>query len=115
MLADDLDEVHVTSLEGLSASYRMKGFFTIRSSSEVLKVEYSGVAFGGNYGGHNVNVEITEEARESIMETKHCSAEEIEELITEVQRRMLNNELIVEYDKLKPETETQDLLRNVDS
>ena len=83
------------------------------SEAEDLKIEFNAVAFGGNYGGHNVNVQISEQMIAELMKTKKCSAEQVEELISEVQRRMLNNEMIVEYDKLKPATDDSDPLGNI--
>ncbi|MHB1869156.1 MAG: hypothetical protein ACYCPP_09465 [Nitrososphaerales archaeon] len=113
-LVEDLGEVHVTWLEGLGASYRIQGFFVVKlSEAEDLKVEFNAVAFGGNYGGHNVNVKISEPMIAELMKTKKCSAEQVEELLSEVQRRMLNNEMIVEYDKLKPATDDSDPLGNI--
>lgn len=112
LIAEDLEEVHITWLEGVGASYRMKGFFTIKSQNKSnLKINFSGVAFGGNYGGHNINVQISGAARKNILKAKNCSLEDIENLIAEVQRKMLNNEMIVEYDKIKPES-SRDALGN---
>jgi hypothetical protein len=111
-IVEDLEEVHVTWLEGLGASYRIKGYFTLKSGSEgKLSVEFDAVAFGGNYGGHNINVQLSEAATEDLKERRNWSRPEIEELISEVQRRMLNNEMIVEYEKLKPETTDEDPLK----
>ncbi len=99
----------MTWLEGLGAAYRIQGFFIVSLlDATEMKVEFNAFAFGGNYGGHNVNVQISEEMRNELIKTKSCTAEEVEELISEVQRRMLNNEMIVEYDKLKPESDSQD-------
>jgi hypothetical protein len=108
-LVQDLGEVHVTWLEGLGAAYRIQGFFVVTSVDKTeMKVEFGAFAFGGNYGGHNVNVQISEESRNELMKAKSCTNDEVEELISEVQRRMLNNEMIVEYDKLKPESDSKD-------
>jgi len=105
VLIDDLEQVYLTSLEGLGSSYRIKGYFTLRfSSEENLKIPFEGVAFGGNYGGHNVNIIISDEEKRELMKRENDSDEcHIEALLTEVQRRLLNNEMIVEYDSLKPE------------
>jgi hypothetical protein len=105
VLSDDLEQVYLTSLEGLGSSYRMKGYFTLRSNSEEnLKISFEGVAFGGNYGGHNVSVSISEEEKGVLRKRENDPGEaQIEELLTEVQRRLLNNEMIVEYDSIKPE------------
>ena len=78
-----------------------------------MKVDFTAVAFGGNYGGHNVNVQISESMTNELIRSKRCTADEVEELISEVQRRMLNNEMIVEYDKLKPESDSQDPFGNI--
>jgi hypothetical protein len=113
-LIQDLGEVHVTWLEGLGASYRIKGYFIVRTHSEgELRVEFDAVAFGGNYGGHNINVQISESMKNELIRAKNCTLEQVEELISEVQRKMLNNEMIVEYDKLKPETDNQDPLGKI--
>jgi hypothetical protein len=113
-LLTDLGEVHLTWLEGLGASYRVQGYFTLKASSEKnLEVEFTAIAFGGNYGGHNINVQISESARDELFKNKTCNNEDVEELISEVQRRMLNNEMIVEYDKLKPSDDASDPLGNL--
>jgi len=102
LLVDDLEQVYLTSLEGLGSSYRMKGYFTLKSVSQgTIKVEFEGVAFGGNYGGHNVNVNLKEEEKRLL--ATMASETQIEELLTEIQRRLLNNEMIVEYGSIKPE------------
>lgn len=105
-----IDEVHLTSLEGLGSSYRMKGYFTMKGNApeEGLQIEFSGVAFGGTYGGHNVNVELSDESSNLLKKALHLNDNEIDELLTEVQRRMLNNEMVVEFDKLKPEEPTNE-------
>lgn len=104
MLAEDLEEVHVTWLEGLGSSYRMKGFFTLKNSSAgELKINFEGVAFGGNFGGHNVNVNLPEDDRSLLLKEKNSPESEIEDLLSEIQRRLLNNEMIIEYDSIKPE------------
>ena len=79
----------------------MKGYFSLKSNSS-QRISFEGVAFGGNYGGHNVNVNLTEEGKESLVKD-NPSESEIEDLLSEVQRRLLNNEMIVEYDSIKPE------------
>ncbi len=111
MLVDDLEQVYLTSLEGLGSSYRMKGYFTMKSSGrgESSSISFEGVAFGGNYGGHNVNVNVSDEDKNKLAKEANGTSEaQIEELLTEVQRRLLNNEMIVKYDSIKPE-ETGDL------
>ncbi|MDG6906330.1 MAG: hypothetical protein JRN20_11160, partial [Nitrososphaerota archaeon] len=87
-LIDDLYEIHVTWLEGLGASYRIKGYFLVENAGSKLKIDFDGVAFGGNFGGHNINVQISDEAKSELTRTKKCKADEIEGLISEVQRRM---------------------------
>lgn len=105
-------EVHVTWLEGLGASYRIKGYF-ILDTKKNQKFEFAAVAFGGNYGGHNVNVQIDDAARRSLIDSNNMSDEQVEDLMSEVQRKMLNNEMVVEYDKLKAETDGQDPFENL--
>ncbi len=113
-LVDELGEVHVTWLEGLGAAYRIQGYFTVKSADKnELKIDFSAVAFGGNYGGHNVNVQVSEPMIGELMRVKQCTASEVEDLISEVQRKMLNNEMVVEYDKLKPESDGRDPFGNV--
>lgn len=103
-MLQNLGEVHVTWLEGLGASYRIKGFFEVKTSGEEeVKIEFDAVAFGGNYGGHNISVQISNAMKESLVQKTSCAVGEVEDLISEVQRKMLNNEMIVEYDKLKPD------------
>jgi hypothetical protein len=103
LLVDDLGEVHLVALEGLGSSYRMKGFFTIHWKGVELKVNYEGVAFGGNYGGHNVSVNINDPEKKMLREKFATRDTELEELLSEVQRRLLNNEMIVEYESIKPQ------------
>jgi hypothetical protein len=106
----DIEEVHLTALEGLGSSYRMKGFFTLKDSEGgVLKINFEGVAFGGNYGGHNVNVNISPEDRESLIRLRKSTDAELEDMLSEVQRKLLNNELIVEYENIKPEEHSDGL------
>jgi hypothetical protein len=108
-LVEQLHEIHVTSLDGLGASYRITGYFTVRSDREKeSRIDFNAVAFGGNYGGHNVNVQITESAVNELRQGDKFSEMDVDTLIVEVQRRMLNNEMIVEYDQLKPQTENGD-------
>ena len=110
MIVDDLEEVHLTALEGLGSSYRMKGFFTLKDSQRgEIKIPFEGVAFGGNYGGHNVNVNISSEDREILIKEKISTEKDIEELLSEVQRKLLNNEMIVEYENIKPEEHSDGL------
>lgn len=107
MLDELLDDVHVTSLEGLGSSYRMKGYFVLKLNDRTpLKINFEGVAFGGNFGGHNVSVNITDEDRQIIANTiDEVNEAQIEDLISEIQRRLLNNEMIVDYDAIKPENQ----------
>lgn len=104
MTLEELEDVHVQSLTGLGASYRMTGFFRLKSEGKTMKVNFKGVAFGGHYGGHNVNVEISTRAKQKIMSLKRFQNDKaIDEILTEVQRRLLNGEMVVEFQKLKPE------------
>ncbi|MGI0078974.1 MAG: hypothetical protein ACRECH_05065 [Nitrososphaerales archaeon] len=104
MPLDELEDIHVQSLTGLGASYRMAGFFRLKSEGKAVKINFKGVAFGGHYGGHNVSVEISPRAKQKIMEFKRFQNDKaIDEVLTEVQRRLLNGEMVVEYKKLKPE------------
>ncbi len=103
-LSDQIEEVKVTSLKGLGASYRIAGVFKIRAKDERLtKVQYRGVAFGGHFGGHNVNIQISSAAKKKIIGSLGCTDQEVDNILAEVQRRLLNGEMIVEYQKLKPE------------
>ena len=109
MLVEELQQVYVNWLQGLGSSYRMKGYFVLqRPKGQSLKIAFEGVAFGGNYGGHNVSVNISEEDVHLIKSRDNPSEQQIEDLITEVQRRLLNNEMIVEYDSIKPEEHDTD-------
>jgi len=99
-----IEEVKVSSLKGLGASYRIGGIFKIRPKGESLtKIHYKGVAFGGHFGGHNVNVQISSAAKKKIIGTLGCSDQEVDNILAEVQRRLLNGEMIVDYEKLIPE------------
>ncbi len=99
---EDLGEIHILSLEGLGASYRLTGFFEMRVNKKKRKINFKGVAFGGHYGGHNVNIEISPRAARSILSIKGFREEKkLEDLLSEVQRRILNGEMIVEFDRLK--------------
>jgi hypothetical protein len=98
-----LEEVHVYSLQGLGASYRMKGYFKLAFGEKKMRVNFKGIAFGGHYGGHNVNVEISKAAKKRIAIAGQLKDDELENLLSEVQRRLLNGEMIVEYEKIKPE------------
>lgn len=87
----------------------MKGYFLLRRpEGQSMKVAFEGVAFGGNYGGHNVSVNISEEDVRLIKRTENPTEQQIEDLITEVQRRLLNNEMVVEYESIKPEEHNTD-------
>lgn len=98
----ELGEIHILSLEGLGASYRMKGYFKLRINGAFKRVNFKGVAFGGHYGGHNVSVELSPQTTRTLQSTGHFKAkEQIDDLLAEVQRRILNGEMQVEFDKLK--------------
>ena len=97
---DELKEIHIQSLEGLGASYRMRGFFKLNLKGSLKKVNFKGVAFGGHYGGHNVNIEISSTSLRKL-EKEFDNREQVEELLSEVQRRILNGEMIVEFERLK--------------
>jgi hypothetical protein len=105
LLVDLLNNVYITSLDGLGSSYRMKGYFTLalESGQHQDEIAFEGVAFGGAYGGHNVSVSIDDDEKRKLARFSQDGGEqEIEELLTEIQRRLLNNEMIVDYDKIKP-------------
>lgn len=106
-LEDLVDDVHLTSLEGLGSAYRMKGYFILKLDKQPpLKINFDGVAFGGNYGGHNVSLNVSEEDKQMILRlVTGSNGTEVEDLITEVQRRLLNNEMVVDYDALRPESQ----------
>ena len=66
MLVEDLEEVHVTCAGGARFLVQDEGFFTLKNSNiGDLKIPFEGVAFGGNFGGHNVNVNLPEDDRET--------------------------------------------------
>ena len=97
-----IGEIHILSLEGLGASYRMKGYFKLRMNGAFKRVNFKAVAFGGHYGGHNVSVELSPQITKTLQSTAHFKAkEQIDDLLAEVQRRILNGEMAVEFDKLK--------------
>jgi len=114
LLVEDLGQVYVNWLEGLGSSYRMKGYFVLQKpEGQSLKIAFEGVAFGGNYGGHNVSVSIADEELKLIKTRDNPTEQDIDNLITEVQRRLLNNEMIVEYDSIKPEVHDNDGLGSI--
>ncbi len=78
----------------------MKGFFRLNVKGSPKRVNFKGVAFGGHYGGHNVSVEISAKAMKSLQEV-FKNKEQIEDLLSEVQRRILSGEMIVAFEKLK--------------
>jgi hypothetical protein len=99
---EELGEIHIRSLEGLGASYRLTGFFELRANNQKRKINFKGVAFGGHYGGHNVNIEISPKAEKSILSIKGFKEKKkLDALLSEVQRRILNGEMVVEFDRLK--------------
>ena len=109
----DVEEVRITSLAGLGASYRIAGRFRLRPGKKPpdfgsVTINFKGVAFGGHYGGHNVNVELSGSARKKLIGTLGYTEQEVEELLSEVQRRLLNGEMVVEYSKLDSGREKDD-------
>ena len=99
---EELKDIHVTWLSGLGSSYRMKGFFRLFLENKVQKINYKGVAFGGIYGGHNVSVEISK-LKKKKLKAAGLNDQEIEELLTEVQKRIMQGDMVVEFEKIKPE------------
>ena len=103
---DEVKEVHVNTLTGLGASYQMKGFFFLEDKgAKLLKINFKGLAFGGHYGGHNVNIQVSSAARKTIQRARDYTESQVDEILAEVQRKMLNGEMIVEYEKLKPDNQ----------
>jgi hypothetical protein len=101
-----LGEVHIVSLEGLGASYRIRGYFKLKVGNGSKRIPFKGVAFGGHYGGHNVNVELSKRILDNLRQVQELSGKgAVDELLSEVQRRILNGEMVVEYDKLRPANE----------
>jgi hypothetical protein len=78
----------------------MKGFFKVKIDGSQKRVNFKGVAFGGHYGGHNVSIEVSPVALKNL-EAFLKDKDRIEELLSEVQRRILNGEMTVEFNKLK--------------
>jgi hypothetical protein len=99
---DLLGEVHIQSLKGLGASYRMKGYFQLKLDGSFKRINFKGIAFGGHYGGHNVSVELSPRITKTLQSKDDFKdKEQLNELLAEVQRRILNGEMKVEYEKLK--------------
>lgn len=97
-----LGEIHIKSLEGLGASYQMKGYFELKKGNSKSRINFKGVAFGGHYGGHNVSVSVSPRAKVKIKDLqKSLDDSKIEDLLAEVQRRILNGDMVVEFDRLK--------------
>ncbi len=113
-----LGEIHIQDLEGLGASYRVQGYFELKLNSEqgLRKFPFTGVAFGGHYGGHNINIELSPEDTKTIQADSdfHTQAE-LDTLLSEVQRRILNGDMVVEFDKLKQEAPNVDPFGNISS
>ena len=104
-----IGEIRIQNLEGLGASYRMSGFFVLKLKEEI-QIEFSGVAFGGHYGGHNVNIQISEETKKKLSEILEFSSNEsIDELLSEVQRRILNGDMTVDFQSIKNDEEQQNV------
>ena len=95
----ELLDIHIDSLEGLGASYQLKGYFEIKIKQSTEKIRFKGVAFGGHYGGHNVNVNISPKARTKLKISYDDS--KIEDILSEVQRKILNGDMVVEFEQLK--------------
>jgi hypothetical protein len=99
---EELGEIHISALEGLGASYRMKGYFKLKINEIFKKINFKGVAFGGHYGGHNVNVELSSRTLKILQSfPAYQDKQHLDDLLSEVQRRILNGEMKVEFDKLK--------------
>ncbi len=106
----EVGEIRIETLEGLGASYRMTGHFVLNPGAKELKVKFNGVAFGGHYGGHNVNIEISEEVKEKLMEMPDLKTQEnLEALLSEVQRRILTGDMTVDFETIKNEEEQQNI------
>jgi hypothetical protein len=106
----EIGEIHIQSLEGLGASYRMTGFFSLKADPKDLKVDFNGVAFGGHYGGHNVNIEISDGLKEKIMSLPELNSQEsVDAVLSEVQRRILTGDMTVDFETIRNEEETQNV------
>lgn len=91
----------------------MKGYFKLKVDGSARKISFRGVAFGGHYGGHNVNIEISQRSLMRLQSSgRYKDRSSIDELLAEVQRRILTGDMTVEYDKLKQGT-TADPFGNV--
>src|SRR5579875_4033824 len=98
MSFDKVDEIHLQSLMGLGSSYQMKGYFILKSKNKSIKINFKGIAFGGHYGGHNVSIQVSAQARKNIVATGQFKDDaDIDNLLSEVQRRILNGDMIVEF------------------
>jgi hypothetical protein len=112
-----IEEIHLTWLSGLGGSYRFKGYFKVRKATEgsreaKIKINFKGVAFGGLYGGHNVNIELSPRAKKTTMEAINTTEErDLDTLLSEVQRMIMQGDMVVDYEKIKPES--MDSLGNV--
>lgn len=100
---DKIGEIYVRSLEGLGASYRLKGIFELKEKDgSVKRINFKGVAFGGHYGGHNVSIEVSAKARKVLQNAMSSEDEQIfEDLFSEIQRRLLNGEMKVDFQRLR--------------
>ncbi len=99
---DELGEIHIRSLEGVGASYRIKGYFELKVNGIFKRINFKGVAFGGHYGGHNVNVELSPRIMKTLRTLSSFKEKnQVDDLLSEVQRRILNGEMKVEFERLQ--------------
>jgi len=79
-----LEDVYVDEVEQYDKVSLLRGRFRIESG----EYSFRGIAYMG-YGGPNVNIELEEDVRENILDAG-LSGEELEQLIVEVQRRIID-------------------------
>jgi hypothetical protein len=91
-------EIHLDSLKGLGAAYRIGGYVILGNKS----LRFNGIVFGGHYGGHNVNIKFTRAVKTELAKMAY-NRKMVIDLETEIQRRILQGDMRVHHEKLKPD------------
>ena len=82
----------------------------LKAENSELKIDFNGVAFGGHYGGHNVNIEISDSFKEQLNRLPGLDSQEgLDTLLAEVQRRILNSQMTVDFDTIHNDEEQKNV------
>jgi hypothetical protein len=95
-------EVHLDDLKGLGTAYKIAGY--AKMEQHILR--FTGIVFGGHYGGHNVSVRFTKAAKRILTNKMGLNKHGITDFEAEVQRRILEGKMIVHYERLSPDLPT---------